>query len=270
MNYAETIREIGLDIAIAPMRLIEILRDINNEYTIHKVKKKSGGYRTIEAPSDELKEIQRRLMHRYYNKMYVSKCAHGFVKNRNIATCALPHAGCESLIKMDLENFFPNITLHELLKKSSVKKMKDKERLSLAFCMLDGRLPQGAPTSPVLSNVFMVGFDIALSNIAESMGCQYTRYADDLNISHKKKRISFMIPIIKELISKHNGIYLNDRKTGFFHQGQRMKVVGMIVNKAGQVQPTKEYRMKIRAMKHQGVDTKELQGMEAFVNQSIK
>ena len=162
------------------------------EYTTFEIPKHSGGTRTIEAPNENLKRLQRTYLNILQkSKINAHNAAHGFVKYRNCKTALEVHQQNKSrwFLKLDISNFFPSIT-HEMLI-STLPNIYPFNHICdwswLTLCELEGRLPQGAPTSPFLANMVMIPYDIAVTKYCTKHGLVYTRYADDILISSTVK-----------------------------------------------------------------------------------
>lgn len=198
--------------------------------------KKRRGFRTITEPVESLKSMLTYLTDEL-NRIPVSNFAHGFVLGRSIVTNAQPHVGQRYVLNMDVENFFP-----------SIKKERMIEGLRTYFefyglpnhllpwveecCFLDGGLPQGSPSSPVLSNLYLNSFDVRLSEHLALAGYSYTRYADDITISGDdslKERAPEMVRLVASLLY-NCGLKLHPRKTKLMPYYQRQKVTGIVVN----------------------------------------
>lgn len=201
--------------------------------------------RTISSPTPKLKIIQRRLADTL-NLIYDAPDAvHGFISNRSIATNAKQHVKKKLILKMDLKDFFPAITaerIRGLFAKNPFNfKGKVLDALTNLVCH-DGKLPQGAPTSPILSNMICYRMDKALMQLARKNKLKYTRYADDLVFSSTMRSAfsalvnysdngDFAINERLNGIIKSNGFSINNKKTGIFGQGARQVVTGIVVNK---------------------------------------
>jgi len=154
------------------------------DYRRFSVPKRRGATRQIDAPGDKLKDLQRRVLHRLLNPLGVADSATGFVQGRSIVDNARPHAGRPVVINLDLADFFPSITAQRVEAVWRALGWNDEAaRILSAICTLEGRLPQGAPTSPALSNQVCRHLDARLERLAASVGGTYTRYADDVTIS---------------------------------------------------------------------------------------
>ncbi len=244
---------------------------VYKEFTI---KKKSGGERTITAPIKHLKLIQRTLNvilgAIYEPKSYVT----GFVPHKSIVDNAKAHVNKNYVLNIDLENFFPSIELHRVkaVLKLEPFLLNSVEREKLAFliarlCCKDGRLPQGSPTSPVLSNIVCQQLDRRLNGLAKSANCRFTRYADDITFSANKDVFNQKFKTELERIIKEQYFAINKKKTRLQGLGYRQEVTGLIVNE--KVNVTKRYMGEIRAMLYnwdkKGYEVAEQRFLEVYI-----
>jgi len=238
----------------------EIEYFINNpSYASFQRPKKKGGYREISAPSKNLKRIQKRLNY-YLQAYYLSikpKEVHGFVINPNylgvqcnIANNAKVHVGKKTVLNIDLQDFFPNIRAKQVKELFCSDFFNFNEQIANALTLLttfNGRLPIGAPTSPVLSNFICSQLDADLVTFCKSTGLCYSRYADDLTFSSDNK-----IPIdtILDLINliRKNNFTINKKKLRVRLNNQKQTVTGIIVNK--KINADRKFLKKVRAMLH--------------------
>jgi len=199
-------------------------------YIKFKIPKKSGGYRTIHAPLDDLKLIQLWIKENILDKFIPSNYAMGFVKGKSIADNAKFHVGKELVINIDLKDFFPSIKYFDVYKVFKYIGYTDGvSSLLTKLCTTENNvLPQGSPASPALSNLVSLKLDKRLSKLAESANSTYTRYADDITFSGKKD-IKSLMPLIKKII-KEEGYTINKNKIRFQYSFQRQEVTGLIVN----------------------------------------
>ena len=167
-------------------------------YHCFGVQKKDGSMRLIEDPEPALKKIQRRLNHLlqcvYF--FYRSDAAYGFLMNqgndpepRNILTNAERHLGCQWLFNADIEDFFHQVEQEQILQLFLAPPFELPMTIADILTKLTtfkGRLPMGAPTSPILSNFGSLEMDTDLSDMAKWEGWTYTRYADDMSFSSAK------------------------------------------------------------------------------------
>ena len=211
-------------------------------YTTFSISKKSGGKRIIEAPVDRLKQIQRWINDEILSSFSASEYATGFRRNYSIVDNAKKHVGKELVIAIDVKDFFPSITYADVLQVFVYFGYKlDVAHLLTKLCTnANNVLPQGSPASPTLSNLVALRLDKRLGKLAESIGCDYSRYADDITFSGKKT-IKSILPLV-EVILYEEGFHINPTKTRLQYKHQRQEVTGLIVNSKLSVSPklTKE------------------------------
>ena len=199
-------------------------------YRVFQIPKKSGGIRIIEAPSDELKKIQLWIKENILDKFNPSQYAKGFKKGVSIYDNALPHVSKELVINIDLKDFFPSIKYSEIYKIFKYIGYTDGvSKLLTKLCTNSKNvLPQGSPASPSLSNLVSLKLDKRLSRLADSIGADYTRYADDITFSGNKS-ISQYTDLIYKIIHEE-GYEINEDKFRLQYSFQRQEVTGLIVN----------------------------------------
>jgi len=243
-------------------------------YKEFKIKKKSGQERAIHAPVKGLKAIQRTLAFILQCVFEPHRAVTGFVRGRSIIDNAQAHAGNRYVYNIDLKDFFPSIDQARVwkclqLRPFDLTNEKAPRRLELAniiasLCcaemdverMNEGGewtavkkyvLPQGAPTSPVLSNIICQRLDYLLSAVAKRFGMRYTRYADDITFSSMHNVYREDHGFMKELhrIIADQRFYIRESKTRLQKEGYRQEVTGLLVNKKVNVQKKyiKELRM---------------------------
>lgn len=202
-----------------------------DSYQTFRIPKKSGGYRTIEAPKDELKKIQYWIKENILDKFLVSQYAKGFVKGVSIYDNAFPHVGQELLINIDIKDFFPSIQYRDVYKIFRYVGYTDSvSKLLTALCTNSKKvLPQGSPASPVLSNLVSLKLDKRLGTLAERIGANYTRYADDITFSGRRNLKKYESLIRKIIIDE--GYEINEKKFRLQYSFQRQEVTGLIVNR---------------------------------------
>jgi retron-type reverse transcriptase len=212
------------------INLLELANNRSNLYERFEIHKKSGGFRVVHKPKPALKAVQQAinvLLHCIYNP---HPNAHGFVQNRSVVTNAQKHVGMKYVYNIDIKDFFHSIdqarfwgvlgskafTLHDL-----VRKMLS----SLCFTELEledngetktkSVLPQGAPTSPIVSNIIAHNLDRKLTILARNYHIKYSRYADDLSFSSMKHIFEDNSPFIISLrnVIESENFKLNETKT---------------------------------------------------------
>ena len=245
------------------------------KYHTFYIPKRNGKRRKIEAPDDELKKIQYKMMKTSpIFRLPPSPFAHGFVKHRNIATAMMPHINKKFVMKLDIKDFFNSIKLtntfplaEKYITSLGLILNEDKYRLKLTCCFTgkDQHLPQGAPTSPQLANLYMWSADYKIAKTLAAIDIDYTRYVDEIILSSNNQDIFVAKKIIKNILDVYR-LELNDDKTRVFKN--RKCILSIVVNKKLNIPRT--LKKNLRAAQHQikrgrKMDNK-LRGELAFAN----
>ena len=242
-------------------------------YRTFKILKRSGGERQIEAPRRFLKTIQRWLHDHVLSKQRVAREAKGFVRRRSIFDHGNSHRRGKNLLVVDIKDFFPSVKLEHVKEIYEEIGFPPEIAMQLSrLCCLDGRLPQGAPTSPTLANLVFRSLDARLTELAARWNCKYTRYADDLAFSGERRFSSRDFKPIARIL-KMRGFALNEAKSRIIGAGGRQVVAGLVVNEMSH--PLRAKRRRWRAMFHRAAKhpreysdrSAYLTGVASFVNQ---
>lgn len=211
-------------------------------FHMHEIPKKNGGIRTLYIPQGEIKVLQAKLLRILENSFRPHFKAHGFVSNRSIVSNASLHLNKTYLLNIDLKDFFTNIS------SGRVRSMfinyfgldnKVASVLTDICCHPGGFLPQGSPTSPIISNIIAKSLDKELHNFSKLRGINYSRYADDLTFSSNHSLNNYLLSQITpnvllsgglEAIIENNGFEINYRKIRYSDNHQRQEVTGIKVN----------------------------------------
>jgi RNA-directed DNA polymerase len=171
-------------LGISPAELRKIWWYRSRMYHHFEIAKGNNKTRVISAPDGRLKFIQRKIA-ALLNTIYRRRNpVHGFVNDRSVKTNALSHIDSKFILNVDIKNFFPSITENRIRGLLSALGVDDRVATVVArICCNSGHLPQGAPSSPVLSNMICFRLDRGLLSIAKEARCIYTRYADDVTFS---------------------------------------------------------------------------------------
>jgi retron-type reverse transcriptase len=246
----------ALGITISRLRWLAFHSDASEttHYVRFAVPKKSGGMRELSAPHRELAAAQRWIFQNILQRLPVHPAAHGFVKGRSIRTNALPHVGQHTLVNADLQDFFPTITFPRvrgameqigyspaaatilaLLCTESARRIVEYAGKTFHVATGPRALPQGACTSPAISNVISRRLDSRLAGIASRLGWQYTRYADDLSFSapaeeDPAKTTGYLLARIRHIV-QDEGFCVNEKKTRVLKRSTAMAVTGIVVNR---------------------------------------
>ena len=231
-----------------------------NLYTSFYINKKQRGFRKILSPCYDLKRIQKELNVVLRNNYEFNNVTiQGFVKAHSIKTNAIVHKGANYIVNIDLKNFFDNIHFGRVrgMFMSPPFSFPDYIATNLAkITCYEKKLPQGAPTSPTISNIICYRKDRKLAHLCNKYNCRYTRYADDITISTKMLYLPKEIAKFRDKqvilsnnitdIIKSEGFIINSDKLRISPNSDRQEVTGLIVNKKINIQ--KVYIKKLRAL----------------------
>lgn len=210
-------------------KMAAIIFSPSSFYRRFAIKKSNGGTREISAPNLVLKECQRWILSEILEKIRLPDCVQGFAIDRSIVTNARIHINKPMVVNVDIRDFFPSIKSKRVFNLfRQLGYGKDISFYLTRLTTLDGALPQGAPTSPMISNAVVRHLDIRLSRLAHEGGHAYSRYADDLTFSGASSLIS-MLPLIQSIV-KEEGFDLNPSKTRIMRSHKRQEVTGLVVN----------------------------------------
>lgn len=221
--------------------------DFDTAYTLTKIPKKYGGERHIEAPHPVLKQAQRVLLRHLESKIRLNESCHGFRRQHSTYTNALPHVGKRLVINLDIKDFFPSVTINRiygLLR--SLGYEQEELRFLTQLVSYAGRLPQGAPTSPIIANAVCSRLDSRLNGLCEKTDATYTRYADDMTISGMNGLENYIALITK--IVREEGFVISIPKLRILRHGSRQEVTGLTVNE--KVSVPRALRKRLRACAH--------------------
>jgi RNA-directed DNA polymerase len=254
----------------------DLLNAVSITYHTFQIPKRSGGLRMICAPSEELKKIQRTILHRLLKRLSSHPSATGFEKDRSIATNASAHVGSEVILRMDIQNFFESTDADRVRAYFyGIGWGQEVADLLIRLCTWNGSLPQGAPTSPRLSNLVNFELDARLDGWARRIGAVYTRYADDITFSFRnldqmppiqktaqnpktlekvpqtiqdRQFITATIRITKKVLSEYGYKIHTKKKLNIRRRHQQQKVTGLVVNE--RVALPRKTRRWLRAVRH--------------------
>lgn len=239
-------------------------RSVTESYLRFTIAKRSGGVRHIAVPEPELKQVQTWIATEVLSKIAVHPASHAFGRGDSTVRCASVHCGASWLVKIDIADFFGSITeiqvwrafrslgYNPLISLEMARICTDRIPNSAKYGLPSwqvhgasylisayhenvlGRLPQGAPTSPMLSNIVMRSVDEEIAKIAAQFNVCYTRYSDDMTFSttgefsraigHK------LIQEVAKVLMKR-GLFLNRKKSAIIPPGARKVVLGLLVDR---------------------------------------
>ncbi|HCQ23530.1 MAG: hypothetical protein LW814_06580 [Anabaena sp. CoA2_C59] len=241
----------AMGISVKGLRFLTFSRK-GYHYIRFQIPKKPSGYRQISAPKKLLKKAQNWILDNILEKLELHDAAHGFRLKHSIVTNAQIHVGKEVIINIDLKDFFPSISYKRV--KGLFKSFGYSETASTIFALIctepkikeveingqinsllswtDRYLPQGAPSSPAITNILCRRLDRRLNFMAKQYGFDYTRYADDLTFSASGESLVNVNNILKltNLIVKKEDFEINENKTRVVRNYRKQEVTGIIVN----------------------------------------
>lgn len=284
-----------LDIPKKKLTYVLYIKEIEHSYENFKIPKKSGGFREINAPSSDLKEIQQSLAKVLVDykeqlrktKKISRKISYAFEKNVSIMDNAQIHRNKKIVLNIDLESFFSSFHFGRVRgyfqKNIDFKLPLEIATLIAQLTCYNRCLPQGAPTSPVITNMICEILDFRILNLARKYKLDYSRYADDLTfstnkISFENEYLEFLKDVKKEV--DRAGFKINDSKTRLQVNTSRQEVTGLIVNKI--INVPREFYKDTRAMAHHQYkygefkinekvgSINQLEGRFSFINQIVR
>lgn len=289
----------SLGVTVAQLRGMCFHRDAAKSihYRRFTIPKRDGTARPIWAPLPRLKAAQRWVLHNIVERLPVHGAAQGFLAGRSIATNAAAHTDAKIVLKMDVKEFFPTVTWRRV--KGVFRRAGYRDRTATLLALLcteaprevvehDGTtyyvslgprcLPQGAPTSPALTNALCLRLDRRLTGLAAKLGWRFTRYADDLTFSlpatHSgPPKLGALLGCVKRVVEAE-GFAVKGEKTRVHRRGGRQSVTGLVVNGTGTPRVSRKLKREIRAAVHnlkagkplrEGETVARLLGFAAFI-----
>lgn len=247
----------------------------DNLYITFTIPKKNGGERVIHAPKKELKFLQKKLadiLWECYLESLESKSkdknfkipvlSHAFEKGKSIITNSQMHRNKKYILNIDLKNFFDSFNFGRVrgffIKDRDFAVSPEIATVIAQIACYQGKLPQGAPSSPIITNLITRILDYRIVKIAKKYRFTYSRYADDMTFSTNRELNSNKLRASKELenflteleeIIISSGFEINPKKTRLSNNMQRQEVTGLVVNK--KINVKREYIKNTRAMAFQ-------------------
>jgi hypothetical protein len=213
-----------------------------------KGRKNHEGFRTVHKPvSDALVQFQKNLARDIADTVSFPDYVQGFVASRSAVTNAALHLAARSVLHLDITAFFDTITLERVEAAFVVLGCRnDIANLLARVCTLDGRLPQGTSTSPVLANLVCAAMDVELQVLAQSRRCRYSRYADDITVSGTTLPQTEAVSRVIE----RQGFHVNARKVRIQHKGHSQFVTGLSVSREDGVRAPRVMKRRLRLELH--------------------
>lgn len=232
------------DLGFSSKTLYGLSNNLEKHYHTVCIPKSDGSQRKLSVPDLILKSVQKSIADHLLIQYPISKYAKAYKVGSSVQKNARPHVGKKKVLKLDIEGFFDHIWYSQVKDKVfNQEKYSEPIRVLLTMlCYYKDSLPQGAPTSPAITNIIMYEFDETVGAFCNEKNISYTRYCDDMTFSgdfDEKEVISF----VKNELSKL-GLHLKNRKTSVIPATKRQRVTGIVVNE--KVNVAKEYKKKIR------------------------
>lgn len=225
--------------------LYAVSNHTEEHYHTAVIQKKNGGMRKLSVPDTLLRTIQRNIVKNVLCERSVSQYATAYRKKASVMENARPHVGAEMVMKLDIKDFFDCITFQMVYQYAfpAIYYPPSIRMLLTSLCCRNDCLPQGAPSSPAISNLAMRSFDQYMGAWCGERQMQYTRYCDDLTFSgtFDQKEVKQKVRNFLHVL----GFELNRKKTRVQNQSHRQTVTGLVVNEKMQV--SREYRNQLRA-----------------------
>ena len=233
-----------------------------SRYSVFNIPKRAGGFRTIAAPATALKIIQQKLNQVLLQVYSPKPCVHSFLLDRSIVSNAKVHLAKRNVFNIDLEDFFPTINfgrVRGLFMGKPYNLCPTASTILAQICCFNNQLPQGAPTSPIITNMICARMDSQLMTLAKANKCDYTRYADDITFSTNLRDFPTALVTLNSLgqvevgaeleqVITQNGFRINTNKIRLRGKNLRQQVTGIIVNRFPNVR--RKLVRQIRAMLH--------------------
>lgn len=256
----KTRQDVASLLEISDSTLIYHLYRKRPSYITFLINKKSGGKRLIEAPENSIRILQRKF-NKVLDIIYKNKnCVHGFASTKSIASNAKNHLSRNFILNIDLKDFFPSINFGRVrgaLMSEPFNLTSEVSTILAQLCCYNNHLPQGAPTSPSISNIICRRLDNELRSFLHKHKCRYTRYADDITISSNielpesivfyEEGVIFIGKLLEKIIND-NGFEINYKKLRLQNSRNQQIVTGIKVNSILNV--NKKLINQIRAMLH--------------------
>lgn len=243
-------RDLCVRLGRHPFFLWNVLQNRNQHYTVFEIPKmgrdgKPSGVRYIEAPHDRLRRIQKWILHQILDRVHLADEVTGFRRGRSTRSHAAPHADSAYILHLDIKDFFPSVArkrvywifrdlgykpaiAHVLADYCSYKRPCNTGCNQRDCSQHPARLPQGAPSSPALANIACARLDRRIRGLAKKHGLIYTRYADDVAISGKRRADLISASRSITRIMESEGFQVQPKKTRLHGPGSRRKVTGLL------------------------------------------
>ena len=274
----DVIGKLAKDLKLDYTYIEKIVNRADYYYRDYTIPKKNGGERKISQPSAELKTFQYWVLNNILLKLPVSESAVAYKKGDSIKNNALTHAKSNYILHVDIRDFFSSIKFNHLegIFRTNRKIFEDLD-LDMdesvvdieKICFRRNQLCIGAVSSPAISNIIMITFDVAMNNYCDAHNLIYTRYADDIYISSENYLNNDILNFVKQQLADKQ-LYINYKKTRFFSKKYKIKITGLIVGTDKKVYLGTERKKQLKKMLydklvHRKGDSNHVLGWLAFL-----
>ena len=256
MKAYTALEDLEQDLGFPAKTLYGLSNNLDKHYRNTFIPKHDGNKRKLSVPDTILKKVQRSISNNILSHYPISHYATAYTSGSRVQKNASLHVGKQKILKLDIDGFFDHIT-YSKVKDIVFFKENYSEQIRILLTMLcyyKESLPQGAPTSPAITNIIMYDFDEKIGKYCTENNISYTRYCDDMTFSgdfDEKLVIAFVKDELRKL-----GLFLKSRKTAVIPKTKRQTVTGIVVNE--KIGLTKDYKNKIRQeiyyIKKYGID----------------
>ncbi len=268
----KTIKDLSREIGLNYAYLISFIAKSDKMYFSYYILKASGKLRVIDSPNFEMKAIQAWILRNVLEDIPISDRAMGFVKGKSIKNNARLHLHSKFVLTIDISNFFNTIKFGQV-KGIFDKRFKNAElsKSLTKLCTFKKYLPQGAVSSPTISNIIFKPIDDEIEKLCNKKNVNYSRYADDLSFSSNDiLKLNELYLDLVNIIKKYK-FSVNKRKTRYLTGKNRIQVTGLILN-SGRLTIGRNRKRLLRAKlysyfssKNKTIDKKVLLGELAFL-----
>lgn len=226
----EGLHDLADHVHLSPGLLYRLSKHNDKFYKSFERPKKSGGFRIIFCPSKEMKAVQAWILRNILERVHVTESATGFRKGTNVLDNAKRHRSNRYFLLLDIENFFPSIPYAKVYTVfQTIGYTSHISHILASLCTCKEKLPQGAVTSPALSNIICIRLDHRISGYVGKRNVTYTRYADDMVFSSLSPSRVAGVKRFVDRILREEGFVLNESKTRILGPRQQRKVTGIVI-----------------------------------------
>jgi hypothetical protein len=247
-----TVEELAELIRVDQRRLRLLTLKAERFYCTYRIPKRNSGWRKINSPCKDLKAVQAWILRNILDRLSISPHATAYAKGSRLLNNVSPHSSNRYFLSLDIENFFPSI--HKVRVRKLFEDLgypKQAAYILMRLCSYFSRLPQGAVTSPALSNLICRRLDRRIAGLVSRRNIVFTRYADDITFStNNRNALPRILPLVRRIL-RDEGFEPNEKKTRLLGPRTRCLITGLVKNSSA---PTfgigKKKKAAMRAVMH--------------------